>query len=126
MNQKDKEILDELEKEEKAKIFYAVLIGLASICFMSAYVMFLYDPYNPTGVVLKGDIVGVYKPDSDNVVRNVKLSVKLENGPTVQISGARIGPIKIKNQVLVREVETKYFKRKRYIFIKYLEKSKSA
>lgn len=122
MNKQDKELLDALEKEEKAKIFYAILIGILGVCLMSAYVLFRYDPYTSTGVVLKGNIVGVYKPDSDHVVRNVKLSVKLENGLTVQISGARIGPIKVKSQVLVREVKTKYFKRKQYIFVKYLEK----
>ena len=122
MNKKDKEILDALEREEKAKILYAVLIILGGICLMAAYTFYRYDPYTPTGEILKGEIVGVYKPESDNVVKSVRLSVKLENGRTVQINGARIGPIIVKNQILVREVKSKYFKRTRYIFIKYIEK----
>jgi hypothetical protein len=121
MKRKEKEIFDTLGREGKNKIVHAIIIGLFSTAFVALYSLYCYDPYTPTGLTFQGKIIGVFKPDSEFGVTNVRLSAKLDNGSIVVITGPRIGPIRIKKHVLIKETKSKYFKRTRYVFMRYLE-----
>ena len=121
MHKYTRDALDKLEKEEKMKTIRGVAMIVFLLLCASVFMMYIYDPSQPTGMHFNGTITGTYKAETDRKAAPTKVLIQLDEGGTIKVSAMRMGAYKNGKRVIVELWHSKRFKKKSYRFTKYIE-----